>query len=139
MDVVDLLKLHEGFRDKPYQCTAGKWTIGYGRNLDDFPLSEEEAEYLMLRPLRDAAADIQQNFSFARKLNEARVAAVVDMRYNLGYGGFRTFKRFILALTLEDYELASREMLDSLWAKQVGARATRLAEIIRTGEINEST
>ena len=25
---------HEGLRLKPYRCTAGKLTIGYGRNLD---------------------------------------------------------------------------------------------------------
>ncbi|NBW16869.1 MAG: lysozyme, partial [Caulobacteraceae bacterium] len=29
------IRLHEGERLKPYRCTAGKLTIGVGRNLDD--------------------------------------------------------------------------------------------------------
>ncbi|MCP4280350.1 MAG: lysozyme, partial [Alteromonas sp.] len=33
--VAQLIAQHEGLRLKPYKCTAGKITIGYGRNLDD--------------------------------------------------------------------------------------------------------
>ena len=47
-----LIARHEGLRLKPYHCTGGKLTIGYGRNLDDVGISRAEAE--MLR-----AADIQ--------------------------------------------------------------------------------
>ena len=38
------LRAHEGLRLKAYQCTADKTTIGYGRNLDDKGISNEEAE-----------------------------------------------------------------------------------------------
>ena len=38
---------HEGLRLKPYRCTAGKLTIGIGRNLDDRGISLKEA-YAML-------------------------------------------------------------------------------------------
>ena len=38
---------HEGLRLKPYRCTAGKLTIGIGRNLDDCGISQKEA-YAML-------------------------------------------------------------------------------------------
>ena len=39
-----LLRRHEGFRPLPYKCTAGKWTIGYGRNLSDNGISDVECE-----------------------------------------------------------------------------------------------
>jgi len=32
--IKEQLVRHEGLRLKPYRCTAGKLTIGYGRNLD---------------------------------------------------------------------------------------------------------
>ena len=39
------LKLEEGFRSIPYKDTLKHWTIGYGRNLEGLPLSEEEYKY----------------------------------------------------------------------------------------------
>ena len=41
--IKDQLIKHEGLRLKPYKCTAGKMTIGVGRNLDDVGISEQEA------------------------------------------------------------------------------------------------
>ena len=38
---------HEGLRLKPYRDTAGKLTIGVGRNLDDVGVSEAEAFALL--------------------------------------------------------------------------------------------
>lgn len=37
----------EGFRSKPYKCTAGKLTIGVGRNIEDNGITEDEAMYLL--------------------------------------------------------------------------------------------
>ena len=42
--VAHLIKKHEGLSLKPYKCTAGKLTIGYGRNIEDKGISQEEAE-----------------------------------------------------------------------------------------------
>ena len=44
---VDLLKVHEGYRQYPYDCTEGLNTIGYGRNLESRGLTEIEASYLL--------------------------------------------------------------------------------------------
>lgn len=38
----------EAFRSQTYRCTAGKLTIGYGRNLDDRGLTREEVASLGL-------------------------------------------------------------------------------------------
>ena len=50
-DVIHIAKAslrdHEGLRHFPYQCTAGRTTIGYGRNLDDKGLTLAECEVLL--------------------------------------------------------------------------------------------
>ena len=38
----ETLTRHEGFRDKPYKCSMGYWTIGIGRNLETVGLSLDE-------------------------------------------------------------------------------------------------
>ena len=41
-NLIEHIKKHEGFKSKPYKDTKGKWTVGYGRNLDDNPLTPDE-------------------------------------------------------------------------------------------------
>ena len=50
--VMEELKKEEGFRAKVYKCTAGKNTIGFGRNLDDNGITYEEAEYLLKNDIK---------------------------------------------------------------------------------------
>ena len=52
--LVDTIKRHEGLRLKPYLCTAGKLTIGYGRNLETNGISGDEAEYLLKNDIERA-------------------------------------------------------------------------------------
>jgi len=40
--MVERIKSHEGYRTQPYKDTVGKWTVGYGRNLEDNPLDTSE-------------------------------------------------------------------------------------------------
>ena len=52
----DRLIAHEGMKLMPYRCTAGKLTIGVGRNLEDNPPTPEEARALGVEPAQFAAA-----------------------------------------------------------------------------------
>ena len=45
------LKRDEGVKLNPYKCTAGKLTIGVGRNLDDVGITEEESDMLLKNDL----------------------------------------------------------------------------------------
>ena len=45
---IDLIKGYEGWRDKPYLCPAGEWTIGYGRNFEGAPWTSAEKRVLHL-------------------------------------------------------------------------------------------
>jgi lysozyme len=55
------------------------------------------------------------------------------MTFNMGVGRLSGFKNFLAAMAAGDWKTARNEMLDSTWAKQVGARAQRLAIQIDTG------
>jgi lysozyme len=130
---IDLLKKHEGLRLKPYRCSADKLTIGYGRNLDDVGISEEEAEMLLLNDLLTANIEVENRFVWFEDLDEVRKAVVVNMIFNLGIARFSAFKKTISLIEEGSYSEAAQEMLDSRWANQVGSRANELSEMMRTG------
>jgi len=88
MNLIDLLKRHEGFRSKVYKCSAGKLTAGYGRNLEDLGLSEEEATMLLLNDIRRVQAEAQNNFKWFYELDQARQDVVLSLIFNMGLHGF---------------------------------------------------
>lgn len=128
-----LIALHEGCKLKPYLDTEGIETIGYGRNLKDRGISLSEAEFLLNNDIDIARQDLVRNVPCFRHLSAERQAVLVDMSVNLGINRLLGFVKFLKALAKGDYETASKEMLDSKWAEQVGERAQRLAEIMETG------
>ncbi|WP_457571307.1 glycoside hydrolase family protein [Desulfovulcanus sp.] len=129
----ELLILHEGKRNKPYTCPAGKLTIGVGRNLEDVGLRDEEIEYLLDNDIKECVADLKRIFPDFDEIDDARQAVLIDMRFNLGPGGFRSFKNFIRAVRNKHWDLAVHEMRDSIWYKQVGQRAVRLCNMMESG------
>lgn len=127
-NLVAQLKRHEGFRAKPYQDTLGVWTFGHGLTY----ISEEESEIVLRMRLYDIEAKLASRLT---PHSRERQNVLLNMAYNLGVTGLLAFHRMWTALAEYDYEWAAREMLDSLWARQVGNRAVELAEIMRTGEM----
>jgi len=51
----------------------------------------------------------------------------------MGIGWLTTFKNTVANIRTGNYEAAAKGMLASKWAKQVGARAIRLADMMRKG------
>lgn len=132
-DFISMLKRHEGQRLKPYLCTADKLTIGYGRNLDDNGISEAEALYLLQNDI-DACYSELNVFHWFQELDQVRQEALVDMRFNLGLPRFLSFKKMIARLMAKEYSQAAEEIINSLYARQVGDRANELAYMIERGE-----
>lgn len=130
----DLLRQHEGVRHFPYHCTAGKLSIGVGRNLTDRGLSDAEIEFLFENDLR-VAYSTASSYPYFRRLDPQRQAALIDMAFQLGGPRFAGFAKMHAALKDGDFERAADECLDSLYAAQVPTRANRIAEIVRTGEV----
>jgi len=124
----------EGKRQYPYKCTAGKITIGVGRNLEDKGLRADEIDYLFNNDLEEYANRTKIVIPFFDQLNEVRQNVLINMAFNLGIHGLLTFQKALGAMLKEDFERAAEEMLNSKWATQVGARAERLAREMKTGQ-----
>lgn len=125
----DLIKRHEGFSKTLYRCTAGKLTIGYGRNIEDNGISQDEAELMLSNDIEEH--DVELTKVFPDPMPDSCYAALLDMHFNLGHTKFMQFRKMISAVKEGDYEKAAEEMLDSAWAKQVPTRAEEDAVLMR--------
>lgn len=128
---------HEGFRSAAYQDSEGYWTIGIGRMIDSRKgggITPEEALYLLANDIEKAERQLYQRLPWWRNLDEVRQRVLLDMAFNLGIDGLLEFKNTLQAIQEKRWEDAAKGMLASLWAEQVGARAHRLAQMMRTGE-----
>jgi len=140
LNLLNQLRRHEGLRLDPYKCSEGYLTIGYGRNIETNGISEAEAEFMLLNDLVACESELKDE-GWYNQLDETRRAVVLNMAFNLGKPKLMQFKKFIGALSDDDYETASKEMVTgsdgvspSKWASQVGSRAYELADQMRTGQ-----
>lgn len=128
------LRLHEGERLKPYRCTAGKLTIGVGRNLEDRGITAQESAMLLANDIAREERALFEALPWVSGLDEVRQRVLLDMAFNMGMGSLLQFKLTLGAIQSGQYERASKMMLDSRWAKQVGTRAERLSRMMATGK-----
>ena len=105
-----------------------------GRNLEDRGITNDEALYLLRNDIKSISNALTLKYTWFAYLDEVRQKVCVDMAFNLGIGGFSKFQNMIRALAVKDYQKAAKEMEDSAWYHQVGARGKRLAEMMRTGQ-----
>ena len=124
--LIESVKEGEGLRYKPYRCTAGKLSIGYGRNLDDIGITKLEAEYLLMNDLQRAEQDAMKLPGY-EKCSQVRRDVLIEMVFNLGLPRVLGFRKMLTALSGGNYKEAAAQMLDSKWHKDVGNRADRLA------------
>ena len=83
---IEWLRQDEGLVLQPYKCSANKTSIGYGRNLEDCGINQDEAE-LMLKNDFDTARFDAINYLGSEvyvTLSEQQQAVVVCMAFNLG-------------------------------------------------------
>jgi lysozyme len=128
------LRLHEGERLKPYPCTAGKLTIGVGRNLEDRGITAQEAAYLLSNDITSTQAALLKALPWVGTLDDVRQRVLIDMAFNMGLGTLLTFKRTLAAIQGGEFSKAAAMMLESRWAGQVGQRAKRLSQMMATGQ-----
>ena len=131
MTLLESIKKHEGFKSTVYKCTEGYDTIGYGFAIKDLFLDKDIAELILVRNLAVLVERIKKTFPWVNDAPEEIQDIVVNMCYQLGISGFSKFKKTIYLLETEQYDEASIEMLDSLWAKQTPNRAKELSEQLR--------
>ena len=124
---------HEG-RFHPYKDSVGKLTIGYGRNLDDGGISKDEACLLLNNDVIATASQLHAFLPWTDSLDEARRGVLINMAFNMGIYSLLKFKTTLALTEAGDYAGAAKQMLNSLWASQVGSRAHRLALQMESGQ-----
>ena len=125
------LILHEGLKLMPYRCTSDKLTIGVGRNLDDRGISEETAMQMLDEDINIVHGELLKAIPEFTSYPNAVQESLVDLAFNMGTPTLLKFKATLAALNSQQMCIASRELLDSKYARQVGQRAVTISENIR--------
>ncbi|MBU2051097.1 MAG: glycoside hydrolase family protein, partial [Gammaproteobacteria bacterium] len=133
-DIVSDLKRDEGWSPHIYQDHLGYWTIGIGFLVDvrrggglPLPVAEHWLAYL----LDKIEADLDARIPWWRQQPDDVRRALLNLAYQLGVSGLLNFKRMLAALRVGDRAGAAREALDSTWATQTPARASRVSALMR--------
>ena len=124
------LEVDEGRKKFTYRCTANKLSIGVGRNLEDRGLRDDEINLMLSNDIDEADGIARKLIPNYQKLSEERKAVVINMAFNLGETRLSQFKQTLAAINEGRYADAAEGMRNSLWYKQVGLRAERLATIM---------
>lgn len=145
-----MLAVDEGYKPEVYLDSRGIKTWGTGHALPS--LTEDEIAYILTNVgnspkdidnvLLDARInsiilDLQIRWTPYNILDDVRKAILIDMAYNMGIPGLMEFTNTLAMIQSGDYNGASVNMLKSLWATQVGVRATRLAWMMGTGKYHQ--
>lgn len=92
---VDIIKVFEGFRSKPYKCVAGYWTIGYGQRITDAQvhqyaagISRELATVWLIQALRKRERRVESMVKVG--ITDGQFGALVSFVYNLGSGSLKS-------------------------------------------------
>jgi len=153
--LIEHVKKYEGFKEYPYLDTVGKWTIGFGRNIDDNPLSSEEivdlfnkvgwrtpldaehwAEKLMEKDLEDVENELNRNIPWLSLAEKNEVMVLMDLGFNIGVPRLLHFKNMLHAMDNDDPVTAAYELLNSRYATQTKRRAVANARILADNSSN---
>lgn len=118
---------------KMYFDTQHIPTIGWGHNLRDKLISQAAADQILEDDLTDCKVEALAALPWLATLDDVRANVLLNMAFNMGIHGLLGFNLTLAYVQGGHYELAAQEMLSSKWAGQVGARAQRLAQEMRTG------
>lgn len=140
----DLIR-DEGVVLHVYPDSLGYLTIGVGRLVDPKKggrISRAEAEFMLHNDVLHVQVLLDKYLPWWRQMDEVRQRALANMAFNLGVGPspdepegkLLKFKNTLAAMERGDYAAAAQGMGSSLWATQVGARATRLIHMMREGK-----
>lgn len=124
------LRIDEGVKKFLYTDSVGKTTIGVGHNIADKGLPDPIIDALLEWDINDAVSYAQHLLPDFDELSDVRKYVMSNMSFNLG-SKLAGFSKFLLAVHEQRWDDAAVEMLDSLWAEQVGERAKRLASAMR--------
>ena len=140
------LRRDEGLRLKAYPDPLSEtepWTIGYGHTGPEVHAGlvwgPAQAETALIGDIAHACARLDAHAPWWRDLDDARQDVLANLCFNMGWlnaagtHGLGTFQHALEAIRGGRWEQAHDALLLSAWARQVGARARRLARQLLTG------
>ena len=136
------LRRDEGVRYEPYNDTMGIPTVGVGHNLKaaplpdvwSYPLTDEQVDNLLKQDLQVVYKGLTDELPWWLFLDAVRQRVLANMCFNLGITKLLTFQNTLAFVKKGQFILAAQCMASSVWAKQVGDRAVRLENMMKTGE-----
>jgi lysozyme len=126
----------EGVRHSAYQDHLGFWTIGVGRLIDprrEGRLSLDEVEYLLENDIVRCLEDLKNEPYFLALHTDEQRRGLINMRFQLGLTGLRSFKNSLRLLKEKKFKEAADNLRKSFWYKQTPARAERVIRMIENG------
>jgi GH24 family phage-related lysozyme (muramidase) len=110
-----------------------EWGVGVGH-----PITQTRADELLFYDLANVLKECEDNFhNNWRDWPEEVKLIIANMAFNLGLPKLTAFKKMLTAINKEDYKTASKEGLDSRWAKQVYNRSRRLMDRLRDIDVTD--
>src|SRR5574344_5424 len=94
---INMIKMFEGFRAKPYKCPAGVPTIGYGSTfysngkkvtLKDKLITEQDATNLLTTVVTNFSSGVSKLLKI--QVTQNQFDALVDFAYNVGIGNLKS-------------------------------------------------
>jgi lysozyme len=139
-NILDQLLRDEGFRANPYNDSRGFRTVGIGHNLDANPLPDESYPMTVERAKEILANDVariwtkfQTDLPWVRSLPDVYAGVLTNMSFNMGAKGLEAFHHMLADIQVGNYAKAASDGAQSAWYHEVGARAKRLMDQLRTG------
>lgn len=132
------LPMHN-YRHVPnWQALSGHpWTIGYGHTGAEVHQgliwTKAQAQQVLSQDAQSHADTLVSAIAWVTGLDQVRQDVLYNMVFNLGVTKLLGFKNTLAAIKSGDYVSGANGMLASAWAHQVGARATRLAAMMKSG------
>tara|TARA_Y100000401_G_scaffold114005_1_gene115452 strand:+ start:285 stop:689 length:405 start_codon:yes stop_codon:yes gene_type:complete len=131
MSLIDSIKQHEGYVGVVYKDSLGIDTIGYGFAIKDLELDKDVCDMILERKIKNLEDRVRNKFGWYPFMPQGIQDVVMEMCYQLGVTGFSKFAKTITYLKDKNFEKASEEMLDSLWARQTPNRAKELSRRVK--------
>ena len=125
--LIERIAVNEGFRSKVYKCSEGVDTIGHGFTW----LSEEESLHILTGRVSQLHLKLLDDLDWYKDMPPEIQGVIIEMCFQIGFSGVMKFRKMIANMQDKNWKEASKEMLDSLWAKQTPSRANRLGDIVR--------
>ena len=118
-----------------YKDSGGNWTIGVGHLLKSYceSITLEYAGKLLKEDISIAKDLLRRNIPKYLTLDKVRQYVLLSMCFNLGINKLLQFKKMLLALENNNFELAAAEMKDSKWYRQVKRRGEKLCFMMSHG------